>query len=70
MPEMTAEEYFKGKDDEYVRDIFESCTDAIINSDCFGSDDVILKDMAEAELERRGYTISYSTHVTIEKDED
>lgn len=63
----TVKEYFKGKSDKYLKDLFISCYDAIINLECFSSRDVQLLNMAEVELERRGYEISETSKPKIRK---
>jgi len=65
-PEKRAKKQFEGKDDQYVKDIFTSTSDAIKN-DCFGSHDMTLNMLSSIELGSRGYTIKTIKTVSIEK---
>lgn len=63
----TVKEFFKGKSDKYLKDLYISCYDAVMNLECFSCRDVKLLDMAEVELERRGYEISSTSQPKIIK---
>ena len=65
--EQRAKAQFKGKDDEYVKDIFKSTYDCVKVAGCFSSRDAILLAMSETELTRRGYEIKGKRKILIDK---
>ena len=66
----SVQDFFKDRSDEDLQEEYQELYGCVELAECFSARDVVLLELAEAELQRRGYEIVVEKNVSFEKSDE